>query len=410
MTLSTPPNRRKSFDTSQLPSRSPSTPDSRAETFRLYTSESLSEIDRGALDSTLDSTLEFSLSQAQVSEVSTTCSVCSAALGKRRLNPRHHCRVCGKAVCASCSPSNIVIRGSTKLQRACTPCISSIGMEAVLIRRVLRLAEELTGGYVIPALTMEAAIEICEASAVAFKTQTELQVSTAEQSLQEERRQRCELEARLERAAEQVWHASTQFQLMDGVAAPAQPARQSLEESIIFWNGAMAQMKAQMTAQTESRRLLEEHLECALEQLRELRDRSRSELTPQPYAALTSHLSLEQLHAFRGDAQFSYRGASSLREPHGVEYLLPSTASLIGSIRSNSSLWEHASKCNLCHIPLGKRRLRPRHHCRLCGKSVCNACSPSFIQLQGLPKPARTCRICVHRVLSRPDCSIQSAQ
>lgn len=399
MTPSTPPNRRKSFDTSQLPSRSTSTPDSRAEAFRLHTEGSLPELDRSALDSTLDSTLEFSPSQ--VSEVSSTCSVCSAALGKRRLNPRHHCRVCGKAVCASCSPSKIVIRGSKNLQRACTPCMSSIGMEAVLIRRVLRLAEDLTGGYVIPALTMEAAIEICETAAVAFKRQTELQVSTAEQSLQEERRQRCELEARLERAAEQVWRASSQFQLMDGVAAPAQPARQSLEESIIFWNGAMAQMKAQMTAQRESRRLLEEHLECALEQLRELRDRPRSELMPVSYAAVPSHLSLDQLHAARGDAQNSYRGNASMREP--------STASLIGSIRSSSAVWEHASKCNLCHIPLGKRRLRPRHHCRLCGKSVCNACSPSFIQLQGLPKPARTCRTCVHRVFSRPDGSIQSA-
>jgi len=52
------------------------------------------------------------------------CGVCGAQLGKRRLNPRHHCRICGRCVCGSCSPSSVQIQGKEGLQRVCTPCVN----------------------------------------------------------------------------------------------------------------------------------------------------------------------------------------------------------------------------------------------------------------------------------------------
>lgn len=55
---------------------------------------------------------------------SPTCNVCRARLGKRRMNPRHHCRACGKCVCAKCSPSMVKLSGTT-MMRVCTRCVES---------------------------------------------------------------------------------------------------------------------------------------------------------------------------------------------------------------------------------------------------------------------------------------------
>lgn len=51
-----------------------------------------------------------------------TCRICRNALGKRRLNPRHHCRFCGSSVCGSCSPSRVWLNAQTGVQRACNRC------------------------------------------------------------------------------------------------------------------------------------------------------------------------------------------------------------------------------------------------------------------------------------------------
>lgn len=54
----------------------------------------------------------------------TNCQVCGGKLGKRRMNPRHHCRACGKCVCSNCSPSVVQLTGSKTMMRVCTPCVS----------------------------------------------------------------------------------------------------------------------------------------------------------------------------------------------------------------------------------------------------------------------------------------------
>lgn len=53
-----------------------------------------------------------------------TCSLCQAKLGKRHMNPRHHCRRCGKCVCSSCSPNTVQIDGIPKPQRVCKNCFA----------------------------------------------------------------------------------------------------------------------------------------------------------------------------------------------------------------------------------------------------------------------------------------------
>jgi hypothetical protein len=53
-----------------------------------------------------------------------TCSMCNAELGKRHFRPRHHCRICGKCVCAACAPNFIALSNMKGPQRACTLCVS----------------------------------------------------------------------------------------------------------------------------------------------------------------------------------------------------------------------------------------------------------------------------------------------
>jgi len=53
------------------------------------------------------------------------------------------------------------------------------------------------------------------------------------------------------------------------------------------------------------------------------------------------------------------------------------------------------SHCAVCGTGVGKRHFRRRRNCQLCGKCVCSACSPNFIQLPGMKSPQRTCASCI---------------
>lgn len=56
----------------------------------------------------------------------------------------------------------------------------------------------------------------------------------------------------------------------------------------------------------------------------------------------------------------------------------------------------------MCSASLGKRRFRPRHHCRLCRQPVCDGCSRSRLELTAGEwrdaGPQRACRRCVLEV------------
>eukprot|EP00747_Dinoflagellata_sp_TGD_P087927 gnl/TRDRNA2_/TRDRNA2_163819_c0_seq3.p1 gnl/TRDRNA2_/TRDRNA2_163819_c0~~gnl/TRDRNA2_/TRDRNA2_163819_c0_seq3.p1 ORF type:complete len:275 (-),score=43.19 gnl/TRDRNA2_/TRDRNA2_163819_c0_seq3:152-934(-) len=52
------------------------------------------------------------------------CTLCGTTFDKRCLKLRHHCRICGKNVCAACSPNQVQLEGQRRLQRACTPCVT----------------------------------------------------------------------------------------------------------------------------------------------------------------------------------------------------------------------------------------------------------------------------------------------
>lgn len=71
----------------------------------------------------------------QWDEDTSNCSVCDSKLGKRVLKPRHHCRICRRCVCSSCSPSYIHMDGEKQPVRVCTPCVAETPQLPVLTRR-----------------------------------------------------------------------------------------------------------------------------------------------------------------------------------------------------------------------------------------------------------------------------------
>lgn len=72
-----------------------------------------------------------------------TCHVCSAVLSKRRLNPKHHCRVCNQTVCGTCSPSSVWLECEKGLQRVCNPCVSNAERAPTHLHGLMLLNEEL---------------------------------------------------------------------------------------------------------------------------------------------------------------------------------------------------------------------------------------------------------------------------
>lgn len=64
--------------------------------------------------------------------------------------------------------------------------------------------------------------------------------------------------------------------------------------------------------------------------------------------------------------------------------------------------WAEDTKCALCQSVFSKRMLNPRHHCRLCGNSVCGNCSVSQVQLEDAPGLQRACKQCVANAQCAP--------
>lgn len=70
------------------------------------------------------------------------CAVCGLKLGKRKLRPRHHCRVCGDSVCGECSPSRVQLVGKKALQRVCSPCVLNVQVGSGLKERLDKLSNQ----------------------------------------------------------------------------------------------------------------------------------------------------------------------------------------------------------------------------------------------------------------------------
>jgi chromosome segregation ATPase len=80
-------------------------------------------------------------------EASQVCSVCRTLVGKRFMNPRHHCRVCTRTVCRSCSASSVNVAGTR--QRVCDPCVTKTLnlQESLKARAPAKISERCRCGF-----------------------------------------------------------------------------------------------------------------------------------------------------------------------------------------------------------------------------------------------------------------------
>lgn len=277
------------------------------------------------------------------------CNVCRKKFVIRR---RHHCRICGRCVCQGCSPNVVQLGGYDAPQRACSLCISGAERLPVLKARFGQLGDSLSVMAGLEpagseAKTIEDAAVLCEAALVPLEEAHGAmrdQVSALGAMLQEERRAREQAEARLAEAVRSLLDFGLSLHSVGGSPAPSMPAGTCKPAD------ALAFCEAALTPLREARRPR----------------RSKSLGAPPPRHCATV----------------------------GGESVENSTVSNCKAAGHEG--WEtDATNCSHCGCRLGKRYLKPRHHCRVCGLCVCAACSPNFIQFEGQRKLQRACTPCL---------------
>jgi len=73
-----------------------------------------------------------------------------------------------------------------------------------------------------------------------------------------------------------------------------------------------------------------------------------------------------------------------------------------GSFETQGAQWmADTDKCTICNVKIGKMKLNPRHHCRLCGRCVCHKCSPSTTEVKKYEGPQRVCEKCVGKAFKQ---------
>merc|ERR1712032_566012 len=56
---------------------------------------------------------------------------------------RHHCRLCGRCVCSTCSPNFMSLEEGQRPQRVCSPCAGIMGQGVAAEPRLARLVQRL---------------------------------------------------------------------------------------------------------------------------------------------------------------------------------------------------------------------------------------------------------------------------
>jgi len=247
------------------------------------------------------------------------CSICGDRIGKRVLKPRHHCRVCGRCVCASCTPNSLQQKG--KQHRVCNCCINSIENGTRFQDALVRIGDNLSS------LARYSPDPVSE---------TNTGTSSNERHIDEQTTQISEPMSRTRKGSEASTRASSGMNVLSEVSALSQESTPDGDDAVKYCTSALKKVREKLV-DVEAR-------------------------------ATTAEAA--------------------------VEYMMQNSNP---DLQACSKLeWEpNATECRRCN-----RRFSVRlwtHHCRLCGRCVCEECSPHRVELVGKRGLHRACRDCVAR-------------
>eukprot|EP00927_Polykrikos_kofoidii_P049394 TRINITY_DN43457_c0_g1_i1.p1 TRINITY_DN43457_c0_g1~~TRINITY_DN43457_c0_g1_i1.p1 ORF type:complete len:399 (-),score=70.42 TRINITY_DN43457_c0_g1_i1:76-1194(-) len=296
---------------------------------------------------------------------SSSCAICAEKIGRLT---RHHCRVCGRCVCAPCSPSSLVLAGSKRPQRACTPCVAGVETSFTLKFRLARLHSRfatLAGLDELAAqepLSLEEAAALCEAVVGPIEsTLNDAEAQTEKLQVVLDKTQTLAEKATADLEAERAARAEAEAQVTKNILALGEKmhAAQSSRWPTLAW-------KPKPTKYDGSPQDALYYCDLALESIKQALEKGKS-------------------NSSRAPSVDSRRG-SVASDP------APEEESRVGRRPS----WEgDSTSCSLCSARIGKRFFRRRHHCRRCGRCVCSACSPALMPVEGHRQPQRACIWCL---------------
>ncbi|CAJ1363526.1 unnamed protein product [Effrenium voratum] len=251
-----------------------------------------------------------------------TCALCSLALGKRYMRPRHHCRLCHLSVCAACSPSTIQMKGDSSLQRACNSCMQQMLEMNELQDRMLQVAGDLgslarTSSS--PAASVAEAVAACEAAAAGLQDlRASHDAATTQVSVLKQQQQ--ETEAAQLKAAQAALKAQAELRDCEAqrVEATARLQQEQLQRS-------RAEAKAQsFAADAAKARDLEERvaqLQHALESRKSSLEAGKWERWPKAHIpfSLVSQLNMVSNPRLKSASRLTDAGCSAPAPGRGVD-------------------------------------------------------------------------------------------
>lgn len=261
----------------------------------------------------------------------THCYLCGSKFGEL-VNRKHHCRMCGANVCHACSPNLIEVSG--ELQRFCGPCVMGGAGALDLLPRLQHVLEMLH--MFTSVLPGELPGEQGPTISYALPLQAVEEVEEAVVNL-------------VLRQYQSLNHASMAQPVMDSTGGPPGDYLSTTGPPVVPVVGSLG-------------------------------SRGR---------AMNSILSMGGCNSL---GSWGYK-AGNLSFPQGVG-LLP-IKPCKPEVQPFAEWEVNTAHCGICNAALGKRNLRRRHHCRVCGRCICSTCSPNFVELPSMRGSQRVCILCI---------------
>jgi len=353
------------------------------------------------------------------------CAVCFSALGKRHLRPKHFCKVCTRAVCATCSPGLLVLKSGQPPQRTCNECMfAAVAAPERICHLTMRLKELLLttteGGKEVSRTVivklddraeeegdylLEQSLDYCEAAMTEAEdaaASLRRRADRAEAVALTERQLRQQIEEQLIKAKEaalelgkrlhEATHACEAFSAPLAAIKPAEPdveawgRERELTENIV--------KESERRAQVAKDRLLsigDRLLQIPGSQRRPYR-RPRA---TDPLDDLTSYCDAAITSLQDAAAELAQEREREKEEEFAMGHSPSSRRSMSSATISGTGMEGH---CGACNAPFGKRHLTRRHRCDLCQIAFCSSCSRMLRSCDSCLEEAKTCPDILERV------------